>query len=105
MKKHIWIEFIISTILAIVSFALSIIYKEDTITIISATLMIVSIQNIANIFRDSNLEYKIEENIHKIQDNVNLSSKFVALSEVEKLNKNFAIVILTMLQFILSRIT
>lgn len=89
MKKHIWIEFIISTILAIVSFALSIIYKEDTITIISATLMIVSIQNIANIFRDSNLEYKIEENIHKIQDNVNLSSKFVALSEVEKIEQEF----------------
>ncbi len=90
MKKHIWIESIISILIAIISFAVSIIYKKgDVATIISATIAIVSVQNIANAIRDSNLDYKIEENIHKIQDNVNLSSKFVALSEVEKIEQEF----------------
>ncbi len=90
MKRHFLIEFIFSVLLAIVSFVLAIMYKEENvITIVSATMTIVSIQNIANIFRDNNLNYKIEENIHKIQDNVNLSSKFVPLNEVEKVEQEF----------------
>lgn len=90
MKRYFWIEAIISVLVTIVSFVLAIIYKEESvITIVSATIAIVGIQNIANILRDSNLNYKIEENIHKIQDNVNLSSEFVPLNEVEKFEQEF----------------
>lgn len=90
MKKHFLIECIVSVLLTIVSLILAIIYKEESvITIVSATMTIVSVQNIANTFRDSNLNYIIERNIQQIQDNVNLSSQLISLNEVEKIEQGF----------------
>lgn len=90
MKKFALVEFIISLVLAIVSFVLSIIYKDVTIaTIISATITVVTIINVLNIFRDISNKTSLEEQISSLANKVTSIGAYYHINELEKMEREF----------------
>lgn len=90
MKKFAPIEFIISLVLAIVSFVLSIVYKDAMVaTVISATITVVNITNILNIFRDVSNKTSLEKQIHSLENKVISIESYFHISELEKMEREF----------------
>lgn len=90
MKKFALIELIISLTFAIVSFVLSIIYKDAMIAaIISATITVVTIINVLNIFRDVSNKASLEEKINSLEGKVVSIEKYFHINELEKLEREF----------------
>ncbi len=90
LNTHARFEFVISLACTLIALILSIIFSDQIIAaIIAGTTTIVSIQNIANIFRDSKNNLEIEDEIHNIKSVIENSSKYIHINELEKIEHEF----------------
>lgn len=90
LNKYNFIEFVISSILAIVSFIFSVIIADNTIVvIITATITIVSLQNATNVLRDNNNNSIIKKSIINIQEKTKFIDEYIYVDELEKIEREF----------------